>query len=135
MDATVEPATLDNGALAARIGWIGTAGLFKAGRVRAEGDPAGAWSLLNAISRASRHIEWAVPTANGRSHGIVLAPSMLACLSPPPGPTTRLSASRLLRHALDDLAAAGGRARPRSRVFYRQEYLASLKSLTNVHSS
>ena len=129
VDATVEPATLDNGALAARIGSIGTAGLFKAGRVRSDGDAAGAWSLLNAISRASRHVEWAVPTANGRSHGIVQAQyARLPVAAWANDPTVDVA---LLRRALDDLASAESLTPPLS-VFYRQEYLVSLKSLTNV---
>ncbi len=128
-DATVEPAAMNNSTLAARIGWIGTAALFKAGRLRGEGDPAGAWSLLNAACRASRHIEWAVPTVNGRSHGIVLAqyahlPVAAWANDPAVGVT-------LLRQALDDLAAAEALTPPPS-IFYRQEYLASLKSLSNI---
>ena len=129
VDATVEPATLDNGALAGRIVFIGTAGLFKAGRLRAEGDPAGAWSLLNAIIRASRHIEWAVPTANGRSHGIVLAQyARLPVAAWANDPTVGVA---LLRRALDDLAAAESLTPPLS-IYYRQEYQASLRLLTNV---
>ena len=70
---SVQAVIMANGAVAVRLAWIGTAGLFKAGRLRAEGDPAGAWALLNAIVRASRHLEWAVPTAQGRHHGTMLA--------------------------------------------------------------
>jgi hypothetical protein len=128
-DAAIQPAAMDNNMLAARIGWIGTAGLLKAGRLRAEGDPAGAWCLLNAIIRASRHVEWAVPTANGRSHGIILAqyarqPVAAWAQDPAVGVA-------LLRRALDDLAAAEALTPPLS-IFYRQEYLASVKSLTNI---
>jgi hypothetical protein len=70
-DVTVQPVVTENNVLAVRFSWIGTAGLFKAGRLR-EGDPTDAWTLLNAIIRASRHLEWAVPIVNGRSTGIGL---------------------------------------------------------------
>ena len=129
MDTAFEPAAMDNNTLAARIGWIGTAALFKAGRLRAEGDPAGAWSLLGAVCRASRHVEWAVPTANGRTHGIILAQyarQPVAAWANDPAVSVAL-----LRRALDDLAAAEALTPPPS-VFYRQEYLASLKSLADV---
>ena len=46
-----------------RLSWIANAALFEAGRLRAEGDPAGAWALLKAVVRASRDMERAVPTA------------------------------------------------------------------------
>ena len=39
---SVYSAIFENGELGRRIGWIGTAGLFKSGRLRAEGDAAGA---------------------------------------------------------------------------------------------
>ena len=46
-----------------RLSWIGDAALFEAGRLRAEGDPAGAWALLKAVVRASRDMQRAMPTA------------------------------------------------------------------------
>ncbi len=70
---SVQETETANAELARRIGWIGAAGLLKAGRLRAEGDNSGAWKLLKATARASRHIAWAAPTARGRSHGIMLA--------------------------------------------------------------
>ena len=128
-DAVVQPASMDNNMLVSRVFWIATAGLFKAGRLRLEGNPAGAWSLLSAIIRASRHIEWAVPTASGRSDGFTLvqyAREPVAAWANDPAVGVAL-----LRRALDDLAAAEALTPPLS-VFYRKEYLASLKSLTNV---
>ena len=129
IEVPVQPATMDNNVLAVQVSWIATAGLFKAGRLRLEGNPAGAWSLLNAIIRASRHIEWAVPTANGRPIGFTLvqyARQPVAAWANDPAVGVAL-----LRRALDDLAAAEALTPPPS-VFYRQEYLASLKSLTNL---
>jgi hypothetical protein len=126
---SVQAVIIANGAVAVRLGWIGTAGLFKAGRLRAEGDPAGAWTLLNAIVRASRHLEWAVPTAQGRHHGIMLAqyarePIALWAKDPSVGPT-------LLRRALDDLSAAEALTPPLS-TCYRWEYMVAAESLKNL---
>lgn len=124
-----QSATSENGQLAARIGWIGTAGLFKAGRLRAEGDPAAAWRLLKAIVRAGRHIEWLVPTVNGRSHGIMLtqyAREPVAEWAKDPGVSIAL-----LRKALDDLTDAEAITPPLS-AFYRTEYLAALETLSNL---
>ena len=69
---TVQNAIAAQGTMAAKLGWVGTAALFKAARLRGEGDPGGAWKLLRAVIRASRHVEWAVPTAQGRIHGIMM---------------------------------------------------------------
>jgi hypothetical protein len=125
---SVQAATMENNVLAARLGWIGTAGLFKAGRLRTERDPAGAWTLLKAIVRVSRHIEWAVPTAQGRTHGIMLvqyAREPVAEWAKDPAVGVPL-----LRRALDDLAAAEALTPPLS-TFYRYEYLGALETLTN----
>jgi hypothetical protein len=127
--AVVQPGTVDDNVLGARIGWIGTAALFKAGRLRAGGDQAGAWSLLNAVVRASRHIEWATPTVNGRSHGLMLAQyarQPVAAWAKDPAVSIPL-----LRRALDDLAAAETLTPPLS-IYYRQEYRAALHSLTDL---
>jgi hypothetical protein len=125
---TVQAATMANGTLAARLGWIGTAALFKAGKLQAAGDPAGAWSLLKAVVRASRHVEWATPTAQGRSHGIMMAQY---AREPVAGWAKDPSVSvALLRQALDDLAAAESLTPPLS-TFYRQEYFGALESLAN----
>ena len=124
-----QSAASENGGLAARIGWVGTAGLFKAGRLRAEGDPAGAWRLLNAIVRAGRHIEWLVPTVNGRSHGIMLTQySREPVADWAKDPAVSVS---LLRKALNDLADAEALTPPLS-AFYRTEYLAALETLSNL---
>ncbi len=112
--------------LARRIGWIGTAGLFKAGRLRAEDDHAGAWKLLQAVVRASRHIEWSLPSA-GRTHGIMLAQyarEPVAEWARDKGTT-----AAMLHQALADLAATESLTPPLS-SFYRQEYLGTLESLT-----
>lgn len=53
--------------LARRMGWIGTAGLFKAGQLQAQGDCAGAWSILKGIVRANRHMEWCITRAQDRA--------------------------------------------------------------------
>jgi hypothetical protein len=126
---SAQPAIFENGELARRIGWIGTAGLFKAGRLRAEADPAEAWNLLKAIVRASRHIEWAVPTANGRSHGIMLAQYAREPIADwAKDPAVGIA---LLRKALDDLTDAEALTPPLSR-FYRTEYLGALEALSNL---
>ena len=123
---SVQDANMAKTELARRIGWIGTAGLFKAGRLRAEGDPAGAWKLLKAIVRASRHIEWSVPPA-GRTHGIMLAQYAREPLAE--WARDKATTAAMLNQALDDLAAAEGLTPPLS-SFYRQEYLGALESLT-----
>ncbi len=125
-DVSVQDANMAHAELARRIGWIGTAGLFKAGRLRAEGDAAGAWKLLRAIARASRHIEWGVPAAN-RHHGIMLAQYARE-------PVAEWAADKattvpMLRQALADLTAAESLT-PALSSFYRQEYLLALESLT-----
>jgi len=124
----VQAESASNGALAARLGWIGTAALFKAEKLQAGGDHAGAWILLKAVVRASRHVEWATPTAQGRTHGIMMVQYARA---PVAGwaKDTSVSAA-LLRQALDDVTAAEALTPPLS-TFYRQEYLGALGSLTN----
>jgi hypothetical protein len=122
-------AIFENGELARRISWIGTAGLFKAGRLRAEGDLAGAWRLLNAIVRAGRHIEWAVPTVDGRSHGIMLAQysrEPVADWAKDP-----VVSSALLRQALADLTNAESLTPPLS-TYYRTEYMVAMEVLSNL---
>ena len=123
---SVQDANMAKTELARRIGWIGTAGLFKAGRLRAEGDHAGAWKLLKAVARASRHIEWSVPPA-GRTHGIMLAQYAREPLAE--WACDKGTTAAMLRQALADLAAAEGLTPPLS-SFYRQEYLGALESLT-----
>jgi len=126
---SVQAANIANGVLAAQLSWIGTAGLFKAGRLRSEGDAAGAWTLLKAIVRASRHIEWAVPTVQGRTHGIILAQYAREPVADwAKDPAVGVA---LLRRALADLAAAEALTPPRS-TYYRQEYLGAAESLTNL---
>ena len=88
----VQPPTIDSNVLAVRLSWIGTAGLFKAGRLRAEGDPAGAWTLLKAVIRASRHLVWTVRQPRIVPSGSAWS-SMLASRSPT-GPKTRPLESR-----------------------------------------
>ena len=110
---TIGTTTMANNVLAARLSWIGTAALFKAGRLRAQGDPAGAWRLFKAAVRASRHIDWAVPTVSGRAHGIVLIQYVrqpIADWASDPAVSVAL-----LHQALDDLEAAAALA-PRFRL-------------------
>jgi len=127
-DPTVQAATGANNALAARLGWVATAALFKAGKLQADGDLAGAWTLLKAVVRASRHVEWATSTAQGRSHGIMMvqyAREPVAAWAKDP----KVGAA-MLRQAIDDLAAAEALTPPFS-TFYKQEYLGALELLTN----
>ncbi|MGO9920805.1 MAG: hypothetical protein ACLQIB_39710 [Isosphaeraceae bacterium] len=127
--AAERAATIDNNALCAHLSWIGTAALFMAARLRSEGDPSGAWRLLKAVVRASRHIEWAVSTADGRSVGI----GLIQYASEPVADWANDPAVGvpLLRRALDDLAAAESLTPPLS-TFYRREYLIAVESLKNL---
>jgi hypothetical protein len=112
-----------------RLSWIGTAALLEAGRLRAEGDPAGAWTLLKAVVRASRQMEQAVPAAQARSHAIIMvqyARGPVAGWAEDPAVSVSL-----LRRALDDLATAEALTPPLS-VVYRSEYLAAEESLANL---
>ena len=92
MSLPVQFTVIENGALAIRVSWVGTAALFRAGQLRAEGNPTGAWTLLSAVVRASRHMEWAVPTAQGRIHGIMMVQYGASPL--PTGRRIRRSTSR-----------------------------------------
>ena len=130
-DFAVEAAMAANNELASHLGSIGTAGIFKAGRLRAEGDRAGAWTLLNAIARASRHMQWAAPTANGRMHGIMLTQysrELVAAWANDPAVI-----APMLCRALADLAIAEALTPPLS-ITYRQEYLRTAESLKNPQS-
>ena len=64
---------MESNVLTARTSWIATAALFKADRLRVEGDPASAWALLLAAVRAGRHVERAEPTQGGRTQGMMFA--------------------------------------------------------------
>jgi hypothetical protein len=109
-----------------RLSWIGDAALFEAGRLRAEGDPAGAWALLKAVVRVSRDMERAVPTAGCRSTAIILVQFAHEPVSEwAKDPSVSIA---LLRRALDDLTAAEALTPPLSQ-FYRSEYQAANESL------
>jgi len=117
--------TVANGPFTARLSWIGTAALFKAGKLQADGDPAGSWALLKAVVRASRHIEWA---AQGRSAGMMVvqyAREPVADWARNPSVSVAM-----LRRALDDLTAAEALTPPLS-TYYRHEYLGALELLTH----
>ena len=114
--------------IARRLSWIGDAALFEAGRLRAAGDPAGAWALLRSVVRASRHLQRAVPTMQGRIHALTLVQFAR-------GPVTEWAEDPtvgvdLLRKALRDLAAAEALTPPVS-LTYREEYLDAEDSLAN----
>ncbi|HEY2158832.1 MAG TPA: hypothetical protein VGH33_24585, partial [Isosphaeraceae bacterium] len=101
---TVMLTTAEKLELLRRLSWIGDAALFEAGRLRAEGDRAGAWSLLKAVVRTSRHMERAVPIAQDRHTSVILVQFAR-------GPVAEWAEDpavdvALLRRALDDLAAA-----------------------------
>ncbi len=112
-----------------RLAWIGDAALFEAGRLRAEGDRVGAWSLLKAVVRASRHMERAVPIPQDRHTSVILiqfAHDPVAEWAEDPAVDVAL-----LRRALDDLAAAEALTPPLS-LFYRGGYLAAEESLGDL---
>jgi hypothetical protein len=128
-DMTVRIAIEFSGGLVPRLGWIGTAALFKAEKLQADGDPAGAWNLFKSVVRASRHMDWAISAAQGRSHVIMMvqyAREPIAAWAKDPSVTVAM-----LRQALDDLAAADALTPPIS-SFYKKEYLIALDSLTNA---
>jgi hypothetical protein len=104
-----------------RLSLIGDAALFEAGRLRVEGDPAGAWAVLKAVVRASRDMERAVPTTWSRDTAIILVQYAREPVSEwAKDPSVSVA---LLRRALDDLAAAEALTPPLSH-FYREEYQA-----------
>ena len=109
-----------------RLSWIADAALFEAGRLRAQGDPAGAWALLRAAVRASRHMERAVPTTWCQTTAMTLvqyARTPVAEWAEDPSVDVAL-----LRRALDDLTAAEALTPPLS-SFYRGEYRVADESL------
>jgi hypothetical protein len=111
-----------------RLSWIGDAALFEAGRLRSEGDPAGAWALLKAAIRASRHMERALPTEWCRTTAILLVQFSREPVSAwAEDPSVSVP---LLRRALDDLAAAEAFTPPLSH-FYRGECHVADRSLEN----
>jgi len=124
-----QAADVVNGVLAARLGWIATAALFKAGKLQAEGDHAGAWNLLKAVVRASRHVEWATARADGRGIGIMMV--QYARQPVADWARDRSVSAVMLRQSLDDLAAADALTPPLS-TFYRLEHRAALATLTNI---
>jgi hypothetical protein len=113
-----------------KISWICDAALFDAGRLRAEGDRAGAWALFKAAIRASRDMERALPTAGCRTVAFTVVQYAR-------GPVSEWAQDpsvgvELLRQALLDLAAAQALTPPLS-AFYRGEYQAAEDSLVNLH--
>src|SRR5262249_35501640 len=112
-----------------RLSWIADAALFEAGRVRTEGNPAGAWALLKAAVRASRHMERAVPTAWCQTTAMTLV--QYARTPVTEWAEDRSVAIALLRHALDDLTAAEALTPPLS-FFYRGEYRVADESLQHL---
>ncbi len=117
--ATGSLTAANNSEVVIRLSWVGNAALFKAGRLRSEGDPSGAWALLRTVVRVSRDMERAFPTGWCRTTAIMLvqyASQPVADWSNDPAVGTPL-----LRRALDDLGALEVLTPPISR-FYRNEY-------------
>ncbi len=123
-DAFLEPTAHEADPLAAtnlgevisRLSWVSDAALFKAGRLRSEGDPAGAWALLRAVVRVSRDMERVLPTAWCRTTATTLVQFAW-------DPVVEWAADSsvgtpLLRRALDDLSALDALTPPISQ-FYR----------------
>jgi hypothetical protein len=112
-----------------RLSWIGDAALFEAGRLLAEGDTVGAWGLLKAVIRTSRHMEQAAPSVWCRGTATTLAQYAVGPVSAwAKGPSVSIAQ---LRSALDDIAAAEALTPPLS-SFYRGEYQAAQESLANL---
>ena len=117
---------MESNVLTAPTSWIATAALFKADRLRVEGDPASAWALLLAAVRAGRHVERAEPTQGGRTQGMMFAQyarAPVAAWAKDPAVSVKL-----LRQALEDLIAADALTPPLS-ASYRYQYLAALDPL------
>ena len=114
----------DGGAIVSRLLAICQVALFEAGRLRTEGDPAGAWASLKAVVRASRDIERAAPRC------LTLATFLVQEAHDPVADWTKDPSVdvALLRHALDNLAAVEALTPPLSH-FYRREYRAVDESL------
>ncbi len=112
-----------------RLSLVGDAALYEAGRLRAEGDLAGAWSLLKGVVRSSRHMERALPMAWCQTTAMTMvqyARGPVAEWAKDPSVSVAL-----LRGALDDLTAAEALTPPLSH-FYRGEYQAVDESLESV---
>ncbi|QEH38995.1 hypothetical protein OJF2_76070 [Aquisphaera giovannonii] len=112
-----------------RLSWIGNAAIFEAGRLRAEGDPAGAWAVLKAVVRVSRDMERALPTAWCRTTAIILVQFAREPVAEWAGDGS--VGIPLLRQALDDLAAIEPLTPPLSH-FYRGEYEAADESMEDL---
>lgn len=112
-----------------RLSWIGNVAILEAGRLRAGGDFAGAWALLNAVVRASRHMERAVPTVHCRTTAII----MIQFARDPiiNWANDKAVELPLLRRALRDLADAEALTPPVS-LTYQTEFLAAEESLANL---
>jgi len=130
--ATGPLATAEKVEVIRRLSWIGDAALFKAGRLRSEGDPSGAWNLLRAVVRVSRDMERALPTSGTRVTAMILVqfawePVADWAKDPAVSPA-------LLRQALDDLAALHALTPPIS-LFYRDEYQTADESFLRLSLS
>ena len=131
-NATGPLAAAEHNELLARLSWVGDAALFKAGRLRSEGDPAGAWALFRAIVRLSRDMERAVPTASCRTIAIIL----VEFASEPVAEWAKdtVVTTPLLRQALDDLSALEALTPPISH-FCRSEYQTADESFLQLSLS
>jgi hypothetical protein len=115
-----------------RLSWVADAALFKAGRLRSEGDRTGAWTLLKAVVRVSRDMERAVPSTSTRQTAMTLVQYAQ-------GPVTGWAGDpavtpALLRQALDDLGALEALTPPISH-FYRYEYQSAEDSFMRLSLS
>ncbi len=114
-----------------RLSWIGDAALFEAGRLRAEGDVAGAWTLLKAVVRASRHMTRAVPT-------IEAVPTPSSSSSSPHWPVSAVgrgsgrSASRCSGEPSTTCWPPGALWTVPLAAVYREEYRSAEESLANL---
>ena len=127
LEQLVKPTDLldpDGMPIVSRLLAVGQVALFEAGRLRTEGDPAGAWAILKAVVRASRDMERASPRSLTIAIGLVQeALDPVADWAKDPSVDVAL-----LRHALDELAAVEALTPPLSH-FYRREYRAVDESL------
>jgi len=126
---TVQGAHSEKSQVINRLSWIGDAALFEAGRLRSEGDPAGAWALLKAVVRASRHMAQALPTVWGRTTAMTLVHyARVPVAEWARDPAVDVA---LLRRALNDLAAAEALT-PTLAAGYRENYLLAEESLADL---
>ena len=121
--------SFEKSTIATRLSWIGTAALFEAGRLRASGDPDGAWALLKAVVRASRHMVRGAPSVQGRWTATILVQYARGPIAEWAGDPS-VGVDRL-KGALSGLVDAESLT-PSPSLTYRAEYLVAMGALADA---